>query len=977
MSAIGSLLRAVGISLLGPLVAAGVAAAPAPGQPMLQIEVGTHAGPVRRLAVDPARDLAVTVSDDKSARVWRLGSGELLRILRVPAGEADLGRLYGVALHPTDGSVAVGGTAHAKVGQGKRADIFVFDLQTGRLLRRIDAGPGEIKRLAWTADGTLLIAGTEGHPQVSGETSAVLAFDSAGRQVLRQRAEGAVYGIDVARDGRVVATDASGALNLFQSQGAALQWLRRLPLPSPGPVSVALSPDGERALVGYFASQKPTLVELAEGRTLRTLVPRGPVDAGYLSTVAWSADGRSAYAAGATRIAGGRVGVWRFDADSGAPQAAVEAALDSVTDLVGLGGQRACFTSFDGSWGCIEGGAVAQRVDSAVPELRDAESLRADARGLVVEWSVAGATAARRFDVSRRGFVPAAAGIALQGAVTHQGLLGRRLQTTDTAGRLPYFVVGGQRFPLETGELAISGTFLGGSGEALIGTSRALLRVNREGRIAQRLETGAEVNSLVPARDGALAISAMGDGSLRWWRTRDLQLVLTLVPTRRGAWIAWTPAGYYDASTGADTLAGWLFSRPEVGEAELQALGRFRDTFMRPDIVDQALQTLDPVAAAAQAPPSEREFQRPRPPAATPAGAQALTLALAPLDLLSLRSETGQVTLRYALRAGASMPVSVQASVDGLPVDARVDLPAALDGRSAGRVELRLAAGRRVVNLVAHSPQDGQDSLTFTVDVSPQAAPAPEARTLAPKPRLFVLAVGISDYQTIAYRLKLAAKDAADFSDAVELQRGRHYRSVEVMRLLDRQATRTRVLEGLQWLTRSAGPEDVVMLFMAGHGINVHSRQYYFLPADGDATRLAETAVPELKIREALTHLRGRAIFFVDTCHAGAAVGQAGSADPQVKRMLNELVASAANVVVLASSEGRQDSEEADAWGNGAFTRALVQGLRGGAAADAQGRIWFKSLDKFVSDEVRALTAERQTPVSHFFGAADFVLASR
>ncbi len=940
---------------------------------LLQVEVGTHAGPVRRLAVDPARDLAVTVSDDKTARVWRLGSGELLRVLRVPAGEADLGRLYGVALHPHDGSVAVGGTAHAKLGAGKRADVFVFDLASGRLLRRIDAGAGEIKRLAWTADGALLVAGTDGQPRVSGEASAVLAFDAAGQPVLRHRVDGAVYGLAVARDGRVVATDASGALHLFQAQGASLQWQRRLALPGPGPVGVALAPDGTRALVGFFAPQRPLVVDLAQGRVLRQLAPRGPVDAGYLSSVAWSADGRSAYAAGATRLGGGRVAIWRFDAESGAQQAAVDSAPDSVTDLVGLGGHRACFTSFDGSWGCLDGATVAQRVESAVPEVRGADSLRTDAQGQVVEWSGGGGAPPRRFDLARRSFVPAG-GASLAGAVLRQGLLGDSLQTTDAAGRLPYFVVGRRRFALETGELAISGTFLGSGGEALVGTSRALLRVDREGRVAQRLETGAEVNALVPARQGALAIGALSDGSLRWWRTSDLQPVLTLVPTRQGAWIAWTPTGHYDSSTGADTLAGWLFSDPEQGRAELQALGRFRDRLMRPDIVDRALQSLDPLAAAAQAAPGERDFQRPA--AAGDAGApQPIALALAPLDLLALRSESEVVTLRYALRAGAAAPVSVQASVDGLPVEAQVQLPAALDGRSVGTVRLRLSAGRRVVSLVAHSALEGQDSLAYTVDVAAPAAAAGAAAATAPKPRLFVLAVGISDYQAPAYRLKLAAKDAADFAAAIESQRGKRYRSVEVMQLLDRQATRTRVLEGLQWLSRVAGPDDVVMLFLAGHGINVHSRQYYFLPADGDAGRLAETAVPEARIRETLTRLRGRAIFFVDTCHAGSAVGQAGSADPQVKRMLNELVASAANVVVLASSEGRQDSEEADAWGNGAFTRALVKGLRGGAPADAQGRIWFKSLDKFVSDEVRALTQDRQTPVSHFFGAADFVLA--
>ena len=61
---------------------------------------------------------------------------------------------------------------------------------------------------------------------------------------------------------------------------------------------------------------------------------------------------------------------------------------------------------------------------------------------------------------------------------------------------------------------------------------------------------------------------------------------------------------------------------------------------------------------------------------------------------------------------------------------------------------------------------------------------------------------------------------------------------------------------------------------------------------------------------------------------------------------------------------GRQESEEDAAWGNRAFTKALVDGLNWGADLDRAGRITFKGLDFFVSEEVRPLTQGRQTPVT-------------
>jgi uncharacterized caspase-like protein len=81
-------------------------------------------------------------------------------------------------------------------------------------------------------------------------------------------------------------------------------------------------------------------------------------------------------------------------------------------------------------------------------------------------------------------------------------------------------------------------------------------------------------------------------------------------------------------------------------------------------------------------------------------------------------------------------------------------------------------------------------------------------------------------------------------------------------------------------------------------------------------------------------------------------------------------------VIVFASSSGRQLSEENDAWGNGAFTKAVLAGLAGHADLTRSGRITFKGLDYYVSEEVRKLTDGRQTPVTIVpTGIPDFALA--
>jgi len=57
-------------------------------------------------------------------------------------------------------------------------------------------------------------------------------------------------------------------------------------------------------------------------------------------------------------------------------------------------------------------------------------------------------------------------------------------------------------------------------------------------------------------------------------------------------------------------------------------------------------------------------------------------------------------------------------------------------------------------------------------------------------------------------------------------------------------------------------------------------------------------------------------------------------------------------VLVLASSEGRELSQEDDASKNGVFTRAVVEGLSGKADANGDGVVTFQELSLYVRDVV-------------------------
>ena len=87
-------------------------AAEPPSAPLLRIKAGMHTAKIGSIATDAAGRVALTSSDDKTARLWQLpqpgaksGSARLLRVLRIPIGAGDEGKLYTCALSP-DGSIA-------------------------------------------------------------------------------------------------------------------------------------------------------------------------------------------------------------------------------------------------------------------------------------------------------------------------------------------------------------------------------------------------------------------------------------------------------------------------------------------------------------------------------------------------------------------------------------------------------------------------------------------------------------------------------------------------------------------------------------------------------------------------------------------------------------------------------------------------------------------------------------------------------
>jgi caspase domain-containing protein len=390
-------------------------------------------------------------------------------------------------------------------------------------------------------------------------------------------------------------------------------------------------------------------------------------------------------------------------------------------------------------------------------------------------------------------------------------------------------------------------------------------------------------------------------------------------------WVMWTPEGPYDASAGGEELIGWHINRGLDHEADFFGVSRFRDRYYRPKVVEAVLRGQDLEEAV-------REARAP----ATPPAPQLLPPVIRILSPGEGEVVTGSpIEIRYSVRSPSGDPVTaVDLKVDGRPVaeqprPAPDDRTGAVDGERQGSVSVPVTANS-TITLVARAGERASEAASVTVVWKG------DVKTQILKPKLYVLAIGISQYKDPRLALNFAAKDAGDVAAALKNQEGRLYGAVEVKVLRDDEATLVNIVDALDWIAEEATSRDVALVFMAGHGTDDEGK-YYFLPTDVDLNRLRRTAEPENDINDSLRRIAGKALFFFDTCHSGAVMGGRRGVVPDINGIVNDLASAENGVVVFAASTGREAAFEREEWGHGAFTLALLEALNGKTESSATG----------------------------------------
>ncbi len=833
------------------------------------------------------------------------------------------------------------------------------------LFRRLAGLSQPILDIAYSPDGRFLAVGLA-------KGQGVRIYSAEDYSVVQEDFQygGSVYSLDFDRTGRLVTVSDDGTIRLYSPD---FRLIAKKQTSHKAPFSVSFSHDGSLIAVGYMDAPK---VEVFSGDDLTVLYAPSTkgVTNGNLSSVAWLSDGNRLCAAGRWSLPDGTnpIRCWD-DRGKGASHNIPTKSRDTIISLKGLPNGQLAFASGDPAIGVVGKGGTIQFYHPPVnAEFRDhLENLLVndDGSDVVFSFSWNNTTMKGLFSISERyleinpkefdGFnAPIVKGLPLDNwKGSEKPTLAKKPLSLD-----PY-----ERSYAAAITPDLQGVVLGGEW--------SLRFFDRAGNQKWKVTTPSAVRAVNVTKDRRLVVAACADGTIRWHRLRDGARILSLfILPQHEQWVVWSPSGYYDASVGADGIIGWHIHRGEDREPDFFPIARFRTTLYRPDLPVALVKTLDEKEALRYAAKewgrSEREV---KPEEMLP---PVVRLLNPPPDY---QTDKREVTLKFSLRSSREAPVkTVKVLVDGRPVKVEEGEWAAGE-ETVREVTVSLPPQDATVSVLALNRFAASEPASTRILLARARAvdtktpveqePKPPSGFVA-KPKLYVLAVGVGKYPKEEMRLLYPAKDAQDFARTMEQQRGGLYREVEARILVDDQATREKILEGFDWIRKETTANDVAMIFLAGHGLTDNrSGTYYYMPVDADPEKLMGTGIPAHYLQDTVASLEGKVLLFVDACYSANILkgqktrGLPAAVTSDLVGLVNDLTKAENGAVLFASSSRTQQSLEREEWQNGAFTKALLEGLSGGEDYEKQGKITVNMLNLYISETVKKLTRGDQTPI--------------
>ncbi|HYK20078.1 MAG TPA: caspase family protein, partial [Pyrinomonadaceae bacterium] len=446
------------------------------------------------------------------------------------------------------------------------------------------------------------------------------------------------------------------------------------------------------------------------------------------------------------------------------------------------------------------------------------------------------------------------------------------------------------------------------------------------------------VESMDFSPDGRLLASASEDGSTFLWDTKTGEHLLTLISLDDGSeWMVVTPQGLFDGTPVSWNQILWRYNQETFNVAPIEW---FFNEFYYPGLLADIFNGKRPRVAQDVSKKDRRQ----------------------PVVKLSLAGQTPDSAI-------ATRTVKVKIDIFDAPADK--DNP-----QSAGAQDVRLFRNGSLVKVWHGDVLKGQAAVALEQEITVTAGPnrlvayafnrdnvkskdAPlvfsGAESLKRKGTAYIIAVGVNEYENSQYNLKYATADARSFADEMRRRQSQlgGFERVEVIQLLDQDATKANILAALKRLAGEPGPpslkagpldalkraepEDTVIIYFAGHG-TAQAQRFYLIPHDlgytGERTKLTEQglktivahSISDLELEAAVEGLdAGHLLLIIDACNSGQALeAEEKRRGPMNSKGLAQL-AYEKGMYILTAAQSFQAALEAAQLGHGYLTYALVE----------------------------------------------------
>lgn len=912
---------------------------------------------IEKLAATPIEERVITVGEDKAVRVWDIKSGTTINTIRLPAGVGEEGSLQAAALSPKGNRLAVGGIS-LKTAKPNAYPIFIINLETGALIKTINTSFNAVQSLHFSSEGNRLAAGSS--------TGTVQVFDvNTGAQVDRSDPPIELPVMEV----RFNPTPKSRVLAVLYANAT----IRVVDLSNPSrsatlkasdikPITLAWSNDAKFIAVGGHSGDI-RIFNAGDGTELRTIPNRthlghtvGMSQIQFLPGDREFVCGGSAGWAGVIERDTGKVKV-AFTQNSNTIHA-VACSVDGKSIATCGGNQNEVYV-----WSSADGKVISRLCGAGkgiwgIGWAKDGKSIGWGTKNKVedVDGNCPLEEIFRLDDLGPGG--PSFQTRFQQQLTTDETYTAvlipfRNTRTNEVRKKLVITI--GKNAPREMpdlpgGEPIMSLSVLPGRGKVVIGGSQSLYLADPQTmELKQMVGTTGSTLSIAPSPDGKYFVTGSSDQIIRIWQLEMEEPVMSIFIAGRD-WVAWTQEGFYACSSHGEQLLAWQINNTAYKMPQVFPAARFRASLYQPAIIKYLIPAGRLQFAMAMAQKFDKALVQTTsvadvlPPQAT------LDASIAE-DLIIDRDS---FTIKASAKGSEKQPITaMRLLVDGRPFQGtkgikRFDTPSET---AEALWDVPFSPGQHSVAVIAETAVSRGMTKTATITRKGEV----------PKPNLYMLAMGISDYPG-DMKLNFAASDAVLLADTFQTKCRGAFANIEVRVLTDKLATRKGIQNGLDWLASKMTAKDVGIVSFSGHGTRDPNNKFYLVTYDIDPRDPFHTCLAGEELKSRLDNMPGRLVAILDACHSGD-VAERVRPPVSSDSLVQDLASEDSGVVVMCASLGREYSLESKISKAGFFTLGIVEGLSGWADIDEDGVVNISELDKFALARVRQLSHGQQNSI--------------